>query len=68
VVLEEAGLDHFFFQCKSPTRFEYTKLGLELISLEEKLSQRPKKPSMVEENKNDGEDDSRKLLLEQALT
>jgi hypothetical protein len=28
----------------------------------------PKKPSMVEENKNDGEKDSINLLLEQALT
>jgi hypothetical protein len=28
----------------------------------------PKKPSMVEENKNDGADDSINMLLEQALT
>jgi hypothetical protein len=28
----------------------------------------PKKPSMVEEKKNDGADDSINLLLEQALT
>jgi hypothetical protein len=28
----------------------------------------PKKPSMVEENKNDGAEDSINLLLEQALT
>jgi hypothetical protein len=45
------------FQCMSPTRSEYNKLGLELVSLEDNLSRTPKKPSMVEENKNDGEDD-----------
>jgi hypothetical protein len=37
----------------SPTRFEYRKLGLELVSLEENISHTPNKPSMVEENKND---------------
>jgi hypothetical protein len=42
-----------FFQCMSPTRYEYRKLGLELVSLEENNSHMPKKPSMVEENKND---------------
>jgi hypothetical protein len=52
----------------SPTRSEYRKLGLELVSLEENLSHTPKKPSMVEEKKNDGADDSINLLLEQALT
>jgi hypothetical protein len=38
----------------SPMRFEYSKLGLELVSLEENLSHMTKKPSMVEEKKNDG--------------
>jgi hypothetical protein len=52
----------------SPTRSEYRKLGLELVSLEENRSRTPKKPSMVEEKKNDREDDSINLLLEQALT
>jgi hypothetical protein len=52
----------------SPTRFEYSKLGLELVSLEENISRTPKKPSMVEEKKNDGVDDPISLLLEQALT
>jgi hypothetical protein len=52
----------------SPTRSEYRKLGLELVSLEENLSRMPKKPSMVEENKNDRAEDSINLLLEQALT
>ena len=51
----------------SPTRFEYSKLGLELVSLEDNHSHMPKKPSMVEENKNDGAEDSTNILLEQAL-
>jgi hypothetical protein len=52
----------------SPKRSEYSKLGLNLVSLEENHSLMPKKPSMVEEKKNNGEDDSINLLLEQALT
>jgi hypothetical protein len=52
----------------SLTRSEYSKLGLELVSLEENHSHMPKKPSMAEENKNDGADDPINLLLEQALT
>jgi hypothetical protein len=56
------------FQCMSPTRSEYRKLGLELVSLEDNHSRTPKKPSMVEEKKNDGADDPINLLLEQALT
>jgi hypothetical protein len=56
------------FQCMSPTRSKYRKLGLELVSLEENHSRMPKKPSMVEENKNDRAEDSINLLLEQALT
>jgi hypothetical protein len=51
----------------SPTRSEYRKLGLELVSLEDNRSRTPKKPSMVEENKNDEVDDPIKLLLEKAL-
>jgi hypothetical protein len=58
----------FFFQCMSPTRFEYSKLGLDLVSLEDNRSHTPKKPSIVEENKNDGADDPISLLLEKALT
>jgi hypothetical protein len=50
----------------SPTRSEYRKLGLELVSLEENHSHMPKKPSM-EKNKNGGAKDSINLLLEQAL-
>jgi hypothetical protein len=52
----------------SPTRSEYSKLGLELVSLKDNLSCTPKKPSMAEEKKNDGADDPISLLLEQALT
>jgi hypothetical protein len=52
----------------SPTRSKYSKLGLELVSLEENLSCTPKKPSMAEEKKNDGADDPIKMLLEQDLT
>jgi hypothetical protein len=51
----------------SPTRSEYRKLGLELVSLEDNRSRTPKKPSMEKENKNDSEDDPINLLLEQAL-
>ena len=56
-----------FFQCMSPTRSEYRKLGIELVSLEENRSHTPKKHSMVEENKNDGVDDLINVLLEQDL-
>jgi hypothetical protein len=52
----------------SLTRSEYTKLGLELVSLEENRSLTPKKPSMAKENKNDEADDPINMLLEQALT
>ena len=52
----------------SPTRYEYRKLGLELVSLEDNRSRTPKKPSMAEEKKNDRAGDSINLLLEQALT
>ena len=56
------------FQCMSPTRSEYIKLGLEIVSLEDNRSHTPKKPSMAEEKKIDGADDPISLLLEQALT
>jgi hypothetical protein len=49
-------------------RSEYSKLGLEIFSLEDNHSRTPKKPSMVEENKNDRANDPISLLLEQALT
>ena len=52
----------------SPTRSEYRNLCLELVSLEENCSLMPKKPSTVEENKNDGVEYSINFLLEKALT
>ena len=55
------------FQCMSPTRSEYSTLGIELVSLEDNRSCMPKKPSMVEENKNDGALYSISLLLEKDL-
>jgi hypothetical protein len=55
------------FQCMSPTRSEYIKLGLELVSLEDNHSCMPKKPSMEAEKKNDEAEDSINMLLEQAL-
>jgi hypothetical protein len=48
-------------------RFEYRKLGLDIVSLEDNVSRMPKKPSMAEENKNDKEDYSINLLLEKSL-
>ena len=48
-------------------RYEYRKLGIELVSLEENHPHTPKKTSMEEENKNDREEYSINLLLEQAL-
>jgi hypothetical protein len=52
----------------SPTRSKYSKLGLDLVSLEDNHSCTPNKTPMVEENKNDVAKDSINLLLEQALT
>jgi hypothetical protein len=51
----------------SPTRSEYRNMGIKLVSLEENNSRTPKKPSMLEEKKNDGSDDPICLLLEQSL-
>ena len=51
----------------SPKRSEYSKLGLELVSLEDNLSHTLNNPSMEEENKNDRENDSINFLLEQDL-
>jgi hypothetical protein len=48
-------------------RSEYSKLGLELVSLKESCSRMPKKPSMEEENKNDKEKDFINLLFEKSL-
>jgi hypothetical protein len=55
------------FQCMSLTRFEYRKLGLELVSLEDNFSHTPKKPSMAAEKKNDRIEYYINMLLEQSL-
>jgi hypothetical protein len=55
------------FQYMSPTRSEYNKLGLEIVSIENNHSHTPKKPYMEDEKKNNGEKDSINLLLDEAL-
>jgi hypothetical protein len=52
----------------SPTRSGYKELGLELVSLEEKISCMPKGPLMAGEKKDGGTGDPFKMLLEEALT
>jgi hypothetical protein len=52
----------------SPTRSEYKDLGLELVSLEDKISRTPKRLLMEGEKKDDGIGDPFKLLIEEALT
>jgi hypothetical protein len=49
-------------------RSKFRNFGLEIIYLDENLSHMPSKPSIEEENKNDREEDSINLLLEQAFT
>jgi hypothetical protein len=56
------------FQCMSSMRSKYSQLGLEFVSLEDNQSHTPKKPLMVVEKKNDREEDSINMLLDQALT
>jgi hypothetical protein len=51
----------------SPTRSGYKELGLELVSLEEKISRMPKRPLMEGENKYDGTGDPFKMFLEESL-
>ena len=48
-------------------RSGYRELGLKLVSLEEKYSRTPKKPSMVGENKYDGTGDPFKMFLKESL-
>jgi hypothetical protein len=52
----------------SPTRSGYKELGLELVSLEEKISRMPKQPLMEGEKKDDGTGDPLKILLKESLT
>ena len=51
----------------SSMRFEYSQLGLEIVSLEENHSRMPKKPSVVAEKKNGKAEYFIDMLLEQAL-
>jgi hypothetical protein len=51
----------------SPTRSGYKELGLELVSLEDKISRMPKKPLMAGENKDNGTRDPFKMFLEESL-
>jgi hypothetical protein len=51
----------------SPTRLEYKELGLELVSLENKISLTPKRPLMAGEKKDDGIGDPFKMLLGESL-
>jgi hypothetical protein len=51
-----------------PNEVGVQRVGLELVSLEEKFSHTPKKPLMERENKNEGTRDPFKLLTEEALT
>jgi hypothetical protein len=52
----------------SPTRPEYRKLGMDLVSVEDNFYHTPNKPSMVKENKNGGVEYSINLFLEKSLT
>jgi hypothetical protein len=52
----------------SPTRSGYKELGLELVSLKEKISRMPKRPLMVGENKYDGKGYPFKMFLKESLT
>jgi hypothetical protein len=71
----ESNLDQLYqsmlllivFQCMSPMRYEYSKLSLKLVSLEENCSRTPKKTSIEVEKKNDREKYYTNLLLEQTL-
>jgi hypothetical protein len=51
-----------------PTRSRYRELHLKLVSIEDNLSHHPKKPPMVEEKRDGGEEDPIKLFLVEALT
>jgi hypothetical protein len=54
-------------RCITTTWLGYRELGLELVSLGDNHSRRPKKPPMVEENKYDGLGHPFKNFLEEAL-
>jgi hypothetical protein len=68
VVSEQAALVRFFFSA-CPRRGPSIASWVSSLSLSRKIAlAHPRKPSMAEENKNDGADDPISLLLEQALT
>jgi hypothetical protein len=49
-------------------RSGYKELGLELVSVEDKISRMPKRPLMEGENKDEGTCDPFKMFLEESLT
>jgi hypothetical protein len=51
----------------SSTRSRYKELGLELVSLEDKIYRTPKRPLMEEEKKDDETRDPFKMFLEESL-
>ena len=51
----------------SPTRSGYKELGLELVSLEDKISRTPERPFMEGENKDDETEDPFQIFLEEFL-
>jgi hypothetical protein len=51
----------------SPTRLGYKELGLDLVEPLQDQPCKPRRPSMGEEKKDEGERDPIKLLLEEAL-
>ena len=48
-------------------RLEYKDLGLELVSIEDKISCTPKRPLMAGEKKDDGTRDPFKMFLNESL-
>jgi hypothetical protein len=52
----------------SPTRSGYKELGLELVSLEDKITLTPKQPLMAVEKKDDRTRDPFKMFLDESLT
>lgn len=55
------------FLFMSPTTSRYKKLGLELVEPLQVQPHKPRRPPMVEENKDEGARDPFKILLEEAL-
>jgi hypothetical protein len=50
-----------------PQRGQGKELGLDLVSLKEKISQTPKRPLMAGEKKDDGIGDPFKMFLEESF-